>query len=494
MVVFECSGAFTPPTYPKFTEPPDAEKVKESGASNVVKLSNDPLKAEKKEVNAGKQVINVAGLYLAGGTVEKDPAASNGSCLRIDKKDQGVVVTHAIFRGLTMGHYRVTCRAKLKAEKDDEGISADFHLSCYIPLRGTAYVALRGVDLNVKEWTYDDFKSIGKYEDFSGDFDFLGDSSQINALVRWNGNGVVYLDTITFERLSSYTDIQVIKKLDELGGRVVSAAPEFELGKQGGGRNILVINGLYHDSYHIPEALARLGKVIDVTPEPKEVKEGAEHPKKPEAKPPPAKMNANAGEVCVNYVTVDATEENNTLSGYPEKFEELCKYDAVILINADASWFQLQGRIRLRDFVKAGGGLLVLGGNFSLGQGQFSGTFLEDLLPVTVAETKDVQPSEKPLPLKPGKSLAGSLPADLWKDPACLYWRHIVKPKTGANVDLLAGNEPVLFSGGFGKGRVVVFTGTVLGEPVAHEQPFWQWNGWPQVMGRMISWLAQRNP
>ena len=103
-------------------------------------------------------------------------------------------------------------------------------------------------------------------------------------------------------------------------------------------------------------------------------------------------------------------------------------------------------------------------------------------------------PGSRPVFPNPDMASGWDQAADLWKDPACLYWRHIVKPKTGANVDLLAGNEPVLFSGGFGKGRVVVFTGTVLGEPVANEQPFWQWNGWPQVMGRMISWLAQRNP
>ena len=49
-------------------------------------------------------------------------------------------------------------------------------------------------------------------------------------------------------------------------------------------------------------------------------------------------------------------------------------------------------------------------------------------------------------------------------------------------MELLAGTEPVLFSSSYGKGRVAVFTGTVLGEPVGKEQPFWQWSGWPLLM------------
>jgi uncharacterized membrane protein len=143
--------------------------------------------------------------------------------------------------------------------------------------------------------------------------------------------------------------------------------------------------------------------------------------------------------------------------------------------------------------VKAGGGLLVLGGNFTLGQGQLKGTFLGDMLPVTLAaaEAKDVRRAEKPLPLKkPAQSLAGSLPADLWKEPACLYWRHLVQPKPEARVELLAGSEPVLFSGSYGKGRVVVFTGTVLGEPAGQEQPFWQWSGWPLLMRSTLEWVV----
>jgi uncharacterized membrane protein len=108
------------------------------------------------------------------------------------------------------------------------------------------------------------------------------------------------------------------------------------------------------------------------------------------------------------------------------------------------------------------------------------------MLPVTVAQAKDIRQAAQPLPLRPGTSLASSLPADLWNEPACLYWRHIVKPRPQAEALLSAGGEPVLFAGGFGKGRVVVFTGTVLGEPAGNERPFWQWNGWPQVMGKII--------
>jgi len=494
MVVIESTGAFTLPTYPQYTEPPNAEQVNAAMAANVMRLSNDPLKAAKKDENANsKRSLSVAGLYLAGGTPEKDAAASDGRSLRLDTNDNGVIVTHAIFGGLPLGCYRATVRAKLKAANDEAGNPAKCRFGLYIPLRGTTYVALRGVDLFVREWKRSDFTTIGQYEEFSGEFDFLGDSSQINLLLRKDGSGTVNVDTISLEKVAAYSDADVVAKVEELRAKAGKAAAEtanivqvsdLPIGKPGAGRNILVVNGLYADLYHLPEACARLGKVIDDATPPTTTEKANE-----QADPPAA----NAGEVRVQNVTLNVEEERCTLAGYPGTLAGLSRYDTVVLINVDASWLPLQQRIAMRDFVKAGGGLLVLGGNYSLGQGQFAGTFLEDILPITVAEAKDVQPAAKPLPLsKPANSLADSLPGEMWKAPGYLYWRHVVKPKPGAKVELLAGTEPVLFSAAAGKGRVAVFTGTVLGEATGHEQPFWQWDGWIGMMGNTLGWLGRR--
>lgn len=521
IVVFECAGTFTSPTYPKFTEPPNAEKVKEGEANASTALSNDPLKPGKEAENPDKRSISVAHTYGVKESEQvKDPEAAGGVCYRIASGGQGGIA-HAVFQDLALGRYRVTARMKLLPDKDGDPKAG--YGGFYIPLAGSAYCELRGNDYQLKpNWHASDFKTPGKYEDFSGEFDFLGDGNQIVPILGWMGiSGVICVDTISIEKINSYSDAEVVKMLEEMVAKTeksyeaqaanaeksgqpfkrwtASKKPELsspanvELKKQGGGLNILVVNGLYFDLYRIPEALTALGKVLDATPELKLAEGIAEPRKESDPLPAPVKANADAGEVRVNYVAMDVTEVNTTLSGYPETFADLCNYDAVVLLNVSASCLSLPERIRLRDFVKAGGGLLVLGGNFTLGQGQLKGTFLEDMLPVTLAtaEAKDVRQAAKPLQLsKPANSPAHLLSGVVWKEPAYLYWRHIVKPKPEAGVELLAGGEPVLFSGVFGKGRVVVFTGTVLGELAAKEQPFWQSDGWIRVMQNTITWLA----
>ena len=66
-------------------------------------------------------------------------------------------------------------------------------------------------------------------------------------------------------------------------------------------------------------------------------------------------------------------------------------------------------------------------------------------------------------------------------------------PKSGAQVHMSAGTEPVLLTGTFGQGKVAVFTGTVLGQAAPNAQPFWTWNGWPGTLSGTLSWLA-KNP
>ena len=79
---------------------------------------------------------------------------------------------------------------------------------------------------------------------------------------------------------------------------------------------------------------------------------------------------------------------------------------------------------------------------------------------------------------------------ELWQRSPVLYWRHAVTPKAGTDVHVLGGNEPALISWKVGKGTVVVFTGTALGESKEGELPFWKWDGWPLLLNRMIGYAA----
>ncbi len=71
--------------------------------------------------------------------------------------------------------------------------------------------------------------------------------------------------------------------------------------------------------------------------------------------------------------------------GFPTKPEELFAYDALIIGSVDAGYFTSAQQGLMREFVdRRGGGLLLLGGRQGLADGVWSGSQVNDLLPVTL--------------------------------------------------------------------------------------------------------------
>ena len=156
---------------------------------------------------------------------------------------------------------------------------------------------------------------------------------------------------------------------------------------------------------------------------------------------------------------------------FPQKHDPLYKNDIVVLCNVSASGLNYEGRRALKDVVKAGGGLVVLGGVYTLGNGGFKDTFLDDMVPVET-QYGEVKKLDKPATL----TSTGSLAAGISMRPApSIYWLHDVKPRPGAKVHLKAGNHPLLITKAYGRGRIAVFAGTVLGEKQNGDTPFWEW-------------------
>ncbi len=470
MVVLERAGQFAVPTYPKFTEAPDPAQVKAGVESGAPSLIRDPLRPDLPTPGGlgGVRRLEMENLYQTQAQVERDPEASGGACTRIDHTmTNSTLISHATFGNVTPGRYRATYRLKLKSKTDEAGkaIWAGFGL----------YVMLGPKQVWLREIGPDDFARPGKYEDFTVEFDFLGEGSAINVAAFWRGQqagGTVYADYVTLEQLTAFSDealaekLQYVQRTDLVPGGAA-------------GLDVLVVNGLYGNLYRLPESLAGFGPVV-------------ESPPGGRANPQEGAAGHQAPAVRVTNATVQVGENAATLSGYPESPEALFAYDVVVLANADASWFGFAGRAALRDFVKAGGSLLVLGGNYSLGQGYFADTYLGELLPVTIAKARDVQPASPPLTLRPAPTgLARHLPTAAWQAAPVLYWRHRVTPKREAQVHLLAGDEPILFTGTYGQGRVAVFTGTVLGQPSGSERLFWAWASWPLLLHDALAWLVE---
>ncbi len=148
--------------------------------------------------------------------------------------------------------------------------------------------------------------------------------------------------------------------------------------------------------------------------------------------------------------------------------EHLPSFDAVILQDIDAVAYKLRSHLsRLRTYVRAGGGLIMVGGPASFVGGRYAGTELEDVLPVALDPKKspfEVQPFEpvyseagrvapvlrqlrellgERLPNMPGSNTLGKA-----KPGSIVLWTHPGR-STGS------GPMPVLALGEIGDGRSI---------------------------------------
>jgi uncharacterized membrane protein len=140
----------------------------------------------------------------------------------------------------------------------------------------------------------------------------------------------------------------------------------------------------------------------------------------------------------------------------------------------------------IKKWVEAGGRLIVLGGPYTLGQGGMQGTFLEEVLPVTLKGPYEVVRCEPPLTVSLERQADYGRPASVVSP--VIFWRHDVSGRKGASVLAWAGEHPLVVSQSFGAGRTLVFTGTTLGEagPDANSKPFWQTELWRSLLERIV--------
>ena len=164
---------------------------------------------------------------------------------------------------------------------------------------------------------------------------------------------------------------------------------------------------------------------------------------------------------------------------FPGTAEEFARYDLVILANINGRSLPPDGRALLKRYVESGGAVLMLGGYYAFGA-EYHGTELAEIAPVEFLDHRDLVACPTGARIAPVKDSAQPR----------VFWRHTVTPKPGARVGLTADGQPLLITGTFGKGRVAVFAGSVMGEPATGQLPFWEWNQWPVVLAETMLWLA----
>jgi uncharacterized membrane protein len=178
-----------------------------------------------------------------------------------------------------------------------------------------------------------------------------------------------------------------------------------------------------------------------------------------------------------NKIYVQAAPDLKELeNGFPTTVDGLFKFDGVILGSVDAPYLKTAQHQLLKDFVdRRGGGLLFLGGRDSLADGGYAKTVLNDLLPVTLPETKgktySFDGADVQLTAAGRESLITRIEEDRdknverWKKlPYVRTFQLVGPPKPGATMLAVAtpkngggGQIPLLIIEPYGRGRTAVF-------------------------------------
>jgi uncharacterized membrane protein len=194
-------------------------------------------------------------------------------------------------------------------------------------------------------------------------------------------------------------------------------------------------------------------------------------------------------------------------SRFPKTFQELGRFDVVVLSDIGSNSFLLPDETfqrsersanrlaLLRDWTRAGGGLVMIGGYLSFtgidGKARFGMTPLADVLPVRMLDHDDrIEESEgvKADFDEPTHPVLGGTPAE-WP-PLLGYNRVIAKP--GATTIARAGEDPLLVVGQAGEGRSVAFASDLA--PHWAPPEFVGWAHYQKLWASILSWAAGGRP
>ncbi|RUT34734.1 cytoplasmic protein [Arsenicitalea aurantiaca] len=195
---------------------------------------------------------------------------------------------------------------------------------------------------------------------------------------------------------------------------------------------------------------------------------------------------------------------------FPTTQEALSAFDVVILsdIGANAlllhtdTWLRsipTPNRLKaIRSYVRAGGGLLMVGGYYSFqginGGARFRDTPVEDVLPVTILPQDDrLEVPEGFVPnLRAEHDITKGLPLEA--EPVLLGLNEI-RARPDAQTLLSATidegrTHPLLVVGTAGQGRSAAWASDI--GPHWMPDRFLNWPGTPELFARLLRWLAQQ--
>jgi uncharacterized membrane protein len=184
----------------------------------------------------------------------------------------------------------------------------------------------------------------------------------------------------------------------------------------------------------------------------------------------------------------------NAVEAFPDSNDKLFAYNTVVLSDVNYKAIGQRGFDMLCDYVEQGGRLLVTGGPYALGNGEFEGSRFLQVLPVTLRGPFDLKwaGQGKSWALRPAARDSALLAGVSFVQNPQVFWQHFVTPKSGAQVVLQAGDQPALVVGRYGQGKVAVLTLSPTGEGAAGQTPWWDWDGRAPLMKSLFSWLNDK--
>jgi uncharacterized membrane protein len=188
---------------------------------------------------------------------------------------------------------------------------------------------------------------------------------------------------------------------------------------------------------------------------------------------------------------------------FPTTMAELEAYDVVILSDIGANSLLLSPDtfvrslsapnrlVLLRDWVRGGGGLVMVGGYLTFqgieAKGHYAGSPIEDALPVTLHYHDDrveVPEGVTPRLAAADHPLAAGL-SDIW--PALLGYNQLMARPEATTV-AEAGSDPLVVAWEYGDGRAVAFASDC--GPHWAPPAFVEWDGYATLWQNIAAWTA----
>jgi uncharacterized membrane protein len=189
---------------------------------------------------------------------------------------------------------------------------------------------------------------------------------------------------------------------------------------------------------------------------------------------------------------LDGSPVGLTFTFFPADYPSLMSYDLIVLGNVPAAPLDLVGQEMLKDYLAAGGSVLILGGDQAFGQAGFVTEGLIAQIPLDMGGPYNW----RKIPDGGALKVAGKhaiTEGVIFGDKDVVLYSHLCKPRQGASVLVTAGDRPIVVAGTTAKGgKIVCVLATPFGEAEKGQTAFWDAAAWNKLMQNTVRWLTAR--